>query len=186
MQERIAVVFDFDDTLGPDSTTGFLKHAGLKDIESFWQEVGTLMADDWDPVPAYLNHMVTASHDGRIKPITQQALVDWGTSLPLFDGVVDVFSHLRKVVKDANPRVTLEFYLISSGIGDVLRNMPIAGEFTDIWASEFHYDADGNAVTPRRIISFTDKTSDDGCAQPGRAHCCGSKQLSGVTGIGCG
>jgi len=158
VQERIAVVFDFDDTLGPDSTTGFLKHAGLKDIEGFWKEVGALIADDWDPVPAYLNHMVTASHDGRIKPITQQALADWGTSLPLFDGVVDVFSHLRTVVKDANPRVTLEFYLISSGIGDVLRNMPIADEFTDIWASEFHYDADSNAVTPRRIISFTDKT----------------------------
>ena len=158
MQERIAVVFDFDDTLGPDSTTGFLKHAGLKDIEGFWKEVGTMMADDWDPVPAYLNHMIEASHDGRIKPITQQALMDWGNSLPLFDGVVDVFAHLRKVVKDANPRVTLEFYLISSGIGDVLRNMPIADEFTDIWASEFHYDADGNAVTPRRIISFTDKT----------------------------
>jgi len=158
MQERIAVVFDFDDTLGPDSTTGFLKYAGLKDIDSFWQEVGTLMADDWDPVPAYLNHMVTASQDGRIKPITQQSLRRWGESLPFFDGVSDVFAHLRKVVKDANPRVTLEFYLISSGIGDVLRSMPISGEFTDIWASEFHYDNQGHAVTPRKIISFTDKT----------------------------
>ncbi len=57
MQERIAVVFDFDDTLGPDSTTGFLKHAGLKDIDGFWKEVGAMMADDWDPVPAYLNHI---------------------------------------------------------------------------------------------------------------------------------
>ena len=158
MQERIAVVFDFDDTLGPDSTTGFLKQAGLQDIDGFWKEVGAMMADDWDPVPAYLNHMITAAADGRIAPLTRTALEEWGSKLPLFDGVADLFALLRAVVKEANPRVTLEFYLISSGIGDVLRNMPIAGEFTDIWASEFHYDGDGRATTPRKIISFTDKT----------------------------
>jgi len=158
MQERIAVVFDFDDTLGPDSTTGFLKHAGVEDIDGFWKQVGTMMANDWDPVPAYLNHMVTASHNGEMSPVTRDALMAWGKVLPLFDGVEHVFAHLRKVVKDANPRVTLEFYLISSGIGDVLRNTCVADEFTDIWASEFHYDEQGHATTPRKIISFTDKT----------------------------
>jgi len=61
-------------------------------------------------------------------------------------------------VKDANPRVTLEFYLISSGIGDVLRNMPIADEFTDIWASEFHYGAVCRSVLPwRRAVIRGDK-----------------------------
>jgi len=158
MQERIAVVFDFDDTLGPDSTTGFLKHAGIKDIEGFWKEVGTMMDDGWDPVPAYLSHMIDASERGRMKPMTKDRLSAWGESVPLFDGVEQVFSHLRTVVREANPRVTLEFYLISSGIGDVLRSTSIADEFTDIWASEFHYDDDGNAVTAKKIISFTDKT----------------------------
>jgi len=157
MQERIAVIFDFDDTLGPDSTTGFLKHAGVEDIEGFWKEVGTMMEDDWDPVPAYLNHMVEASNDGRLPPITKDALMAWGKELPLFDGVEHVFAHLRSVARNANPRVTLEFYLISSGIGDVLRSTRIADEFTDIWASEFHYDENDHAITPRKIISFTDK-----------------------------
>jgi len=158
MQERIAVIFDFDDTLGPDSTTGFLKHAGIEDIDSFWKEVGTMMRDDWDPVPAYLNHMIKATNDGRMGPITSDALQAWGKTLPLFDGVEHVFSHLRRIAKEANPRVTLEFYLISSGIGDVLRNTRIADEFTDIWASEFYYDERGQAVAPKKIVSFTDKT----------------------------
>ncbi|WP_167631794.1 haloacid dehalogenase-like hydrolase [Mariprofundus ferrooxydans] len=158
MQERIAVVFDFDDTLGPDSTSGFLAHAGITDIEGFWKEVGGMMAEGWDPVPAYLHHMIHASRSGRIKPMTCDALMAWGKTLPLFEGVEQVFSQLRDVVADANPRVSLEFYLISSGIGDVLRQMSIADEFTDIWASEFHYDEQGHAVTPKRIISFTDKT----------------------------
>jgi len=158
VQERIAVVFDFDDTLGPDSTTGFLKHAGLKDLDGFWKQVGHMMAEDWDPVPAYLTHMIAAAQQGDISPLTQQTLASWGEKLPLFDGVEDVFPHLRQVVKEANPRVTLEFYLISSGIGDVLRHMRVAHEFTDIWASELHYNENGDAVTPRKIISFTDKT----------------------------
>ena len=158
MQERIAVVFDFDDTLGPDSTTGFLRHAGLEDVDAFWREVGLMMDEDWDPVPAYLNHMIEASLDGRIGVIGRDTLAAWGRVLPLFDGVTEVFAHLRKVVQEANPRVSLEFYLISSGIGDVLRSTPIAAEFTDIWASEFHFDAEGRADTARKIISFTDKT----------------------------
>ncbi len=158
MQERVAVVFDFDDTLGPDSTTGYLKQAGLKEIEAFWKEVGAMMDDGWDPVPAYLNHMIEVSAAGRIAPITRESLTDWGSMLPLFDGVGELFAHLRTVAHDANPRVSIEFYLISSGIGDVLRRTAVACEFADIWASEFHYDEQGRALTPKRIISFTDKT----------------------------
>jgi len=158
MQERIAVVFDFDDTLGPDSTTGFLKHAGLQDIETFWQEVGDMMTDDWDPVPAYLHHMMTAKHDGRLKHLSKKTLQLWGSEVPLFEGVSQVFTLLRNIAKDANPRVSLEFYLISSGIGDVLRHTSIAHEFTDIWASEFEYNDKGEAISAKKIISFTDKT----------------------------
>jgi len=37
MQERIAVVFDFEDTLGSDSTIRFLKQTCPKDIDGFWK-----------------------------------------------------------------------------------------------------------------------------------------------------
>lgn len=158
MQERIAVIFDFDDTLGPDSTTGYLKDAGIKNITDFWSEVGEMMKKDWDPVPAYLHHMIQTSVQGQMQPLTQQALMAWGAQLPLFHGVEDIFKHIRQVVKEANPHISLEFYLISSGIGDVLRHTSIAHEFHDIWASEFHYADDGLAVAPKKVVSFTDKT----------------------------
>jgi len=157
MQERIAVIFDFDDTLGPDSTSGFLKEAGIENISEFWQEVGQMMQDDWDPVPAYLHHMIQAGQAGKMQPLTQQALMGWGAKLSLFEGVESIFKHIRQVAKEANPRISLEFYLISSGIGDVLRHTSIAHEFVDIWASEFHYEH-GIAVTPKKVVSFTDKT----------------------------
>lgn len=158
MQENIAVVFDFDDTLAPDSTSGLLAECGI-DVPRFWQEeVQPLLEDNWDPVPAYLYKMIEKSQSGEIAPITRKRLVEWGSRLPLYEGAKDIFNHLRETVNRANPRVTLEFYLISSGIGDVLRNTEIAHEFSAIWASDFVYDDEERIKFPRKVVSFTDKT----------------------------
>ncbi len=160
MHETIAAVFDFDDTLAPDTTTGFLRDSGISDIARFWkEEVAPLTTrEDWDPVPAYLYKMIEAARNARIPPITHERLADWGRRAPLHPGVETLFGRLRKAAREANPRAQLEFYVISSGIGDLLRHTRIAGEFTEIWASEFHYDADGSAIFPKRVVSFTDKT----------------------------
>lgn len=159
MHETIAVVFDFDDTLAPDSTSGYLREAGITDIATFWKkDVAALTEDDWDPVPAYLFKMIEASKSGRIPIVTQDSLMDWGSRLPLHEGVSDIFTRLRKIAKEANPRASLEFYLISSGIGDILRQTRISSEFADIWASEFTYGTDGGIEFPKKIVSFTDKT----------------------------
>jgi len=159
MHETIAVLFDFDDTLAPDSTSGYLNNVGFKDIASFWKkEVASLTDADWDPVPAYLYKIIEASKTGRIPKVTQDSLMEYGRQLPLHDGVQGMFPRLRQVAKEANPKALIEFYLISSGIGDILRHTPIAPEFTDIWASEFSYSSDGGIDFPKKIVSFTDKT----------------------------
>ncbi|HEY9572782.1 MAG TPA: HAD family hydrolase [Pusillimonas sp.] len=159
MSDVIALIFDFDDTLAPDSTTGFLAEMGV-DVEHFWNEqVGPLLfQQDWDPVPAYLYQMIELSKSGAHGAITRERLQEWGGRLPLHDGVDTLFSRLRAMVKEQHPQVQLEFYLISSGIGDVVRHTPIAQEFTDIWASEFIYDQAGAIQFPKRVVSFTDKT----------------------------
>ena len=83
MHDIIAVVFDFDDTLAPDSTSGWLRRAGL-DTGPFWkQEVGDLLAQDWDPVPAYLYKMIEQSRRGAMPPLTREDLRAWGRELPL-------------------------------------------------------------------------------------------------------
>lgn len=55
MSDVIALIFDFDDTLASDSTSGFLDSIGV-DTASFWKDqVDPLLSNqDWDPVPAYL------------------------------------------------------------------------------------------------------------------------------------
>jgi phosphoserine phosphatase len=158
MRDTIAIIFDFDDTLAPDSTSGFLQRSGV-DVPWFWQErVAPLLQDDWDPIPAYLYRMIELSNSGDIEPITRSSLARWGRELALYPGVDTVFQRLHGQVRGINPRVRLETYLISSGIGEVLRHTAISHRFADIWASEFAYDDSGRILFPKKVVSFTDKT----------------------------
>jgi len=72
MQDSIAVIFDFDDTLARDSTSSFLHSLGV-DVKWFWgDEVHALIDAGWDPVPAYLYMMLKLSEGGGdATPITQ-------------------------------------------------------------------------------------------------------------------
>ena len=129
---------------------------GKKEIKALTETKSA--AEEWDPVPAYLYKMIEKSSAGEIEPITRDSLARWGRELPLYPGVETIFDRLRDVAAAVNSRVTLEFYVVSSGIGEVLRNTPIACEFREIWASDFAYDDEGRIKFPRKIISFTDKT----------------------------
>jgi hypothetical protein len=52
LQDTIAVVFDFDDTLAPDTTSSFLESLGV-DVKEFWsRRVQGRIEAGWDPVPA--------------------------------------------------------------------------------------------------------------------------------------
>jgi hypothetical protein len=58
MQDTIAIVFDFDDTLAPDTTTSFLESLGV-DVKEFWTKTVQKRIDaGWDPVPAYFYEMI--------------------------------------------------------------------------------------------------------------------------------
>lgn len=156
MSDTIAVVFDFDDTLAPDSTSSFLESQGI-DVPSFWKkEVQPLVDMGWDPIPAYLYKMIElakGNHD-----ISQEALATWGKKIKPFPGATRIFERVRKHAIATHDKAIVEFYLISSGIGDILRNTKLAQYFEDIWSCDFHYGGNGRISFPRNVVSFTDKT----------------------------
>ena len=157
-EDVIAIAFDFDDTLGPDSTSGLLNAIGV-DVHKFWNDLEIMSSEHWDPVPAYLYKIIKLNQAlPQDKALTKQSLVEWGKKAPLYPGVDTIFSYLRSLAKELNPHITLEFYIISSGIEEVIRASPIASNFTDIWACDFCYDESGRLAFPKRIVSFTDKT----------------------------
>jgi phosphoserine phosphatase len=156
--QKIALIFDFDDTLTPDSTTAFLENLGV-DAQKFWKDtVQPLDLDDWDPIPAYLYSLIQLSNASPSTTITRDKLIQFAKQLKFHRGVTRIFDLLREHLAKTHPEIGIEFYLISSGIGEIVRNTKIAKQFTDIWASEFIYNDDGTIKFPKKVVSFTDKT----------------------------
>lgn len=152
---KIALIFDFDETLVEESTSAYLKAFGI-DVDHFWQQtVGALIQQDWDPVPAYMFKMIEASMQ---HPMTLNSLIEFSKMLSYKKGVLDFFPTIQKQVSMNHPYWEIEFYMISSGIGDIIRNTEIAKYFKDIWASDFEYDSEGRLAFPKKVLSFTDKT----------------------------
>jgi hypothetical protein len=157
MQNIVAVIFDFDDTLAPDSTSSFLERQGFN-VKAFWKSVDPLLADGWDTVPAYMFRMLQESQKRTTKPFTKKNFETHGRSLKPFAGVTTIFNRIRKNVASICPAAEVEFYVISSGILTTLRASKLAKHFTEMWASDFHYGPNGEIVFPKSIVSFTDKT----------------------------
>ena len=57
---------------------------------------------------------------------------------------------------DAN--VTVEWFIVSSGIEAVLQATPLAAAASEIFGCAFHYDETGRAVAVKRAVTFTEKT----------------------------
>lgn len=159
VHRRIAVVFDFDDTLAPDSTSGFLEWCGV-DSDRFWEErVHPLVEDGWDPIPAQCQALMQVSRSGESDgTVTEERLEQYGRELKVFEGVRELFSRLRWTAQETNPDVEVEFYLVSCGIGEIIRHTGLLEEFRAAWANEFHFTEAGEIAGLKRIISHTEKT----------------------------
>ncbi|MFC1564681.1 HAD family hydrolase [candidate division KSB1 bacterium] len=164
MPEKIALIFDFDDTLAPDSTTGFLEYMG-QDPHYFWTKtVDTLLDEGWDPATAYLYRLIEFSKSlPRENKFTRNNLMEWGKKIKFYKGVPALFRNLTEEAQDISGRrnvhIILEYYIISSGIGEILRAMSISRYFRQIWSSDLIYDnGEEEIIFPKNVISFTDKT----------------------------
>jgi hypothetical protein len=157
--KTLALIFDFDDTLAHDSSTDFLVSLGV-DTEAFWgEENKKLINAGWDPVPAYLYQMVRWSQSQPpAKRITRQKVEAFAPKVRFFEGVPTLFSRLNSFMEKNGEDIALEYYIISSGLGDLIRKSKIAHNFTEIFASDFSYLESGEIEFPKRVVSFTDKT----------------------------
>lgn len=69
-----------------------------------------------------------------------------------------MFERLRQSAYAINPKVEVEFYLISCGMVEIARNNCIAPKFKAIWGCEFHYGKEGEIEFLKKIVTHTEKT----------------------------
>ena len=153
----IAFLYDFDKTLCTTDMQdyAFIPSLGLKPSE-FWPIANGFGREHrMDGILAYMYTMIREAEQ-RGLPVTRRDLVEKGRGIVLFPGVADWFSRINAFGESLG--VQVEHYVISSGLREIIEGCSIAGEFKEIYASEFYYDSEGRPVWPKLAVNFTNKT----------------------------
>lgn len=153
----IAIMYDFDKTLCTKDMQEytFIPNLGM-DVNSFWNEANKLRKDDkMDAVLTYMYLMVKKTIDNGMT-LRREYLNKMGKDIELFPGVEEWFKRINEYGKKNG--LIIEHYIISSGVKEIIEGSTIGKYFKCIYASEFYYDSNKNAVWPRLAINYTNKT----------------------------
>lgn len=161
--KTIALIFDFDDTLLPDSTTALLDSYGI-DTKNFWgHSVKELIRSGYEPALAYLNRIL--ENVGPTKPLgllRNEDLRQFGQSLgtKFYPGLNGMLKELKEAVKSVSNQIDIEFYILSGGLQDLIEgNSFVAKNFNAVYACQFGEDPESGSIRQiKRCVTFTEKT----------------------------
>ena len=138
-------MYDFDKTLCTKDMQNyrFIPSLGMQ-VSDFWDYTNEVQQNEhMDSVLAYMYAAIKLSREKNI-PLKRTRLEDNGKGIEFFPGVVEWFARINKFGEENG--VTIEHYVISSGMKEIIDGTVISGEFKNIFACEYLYDGDGNAV----------------------------------------
>lgn len=125
------------------------------EVADFWKESNELAKNnDMDQNLAYMYMMSTRSR-GKVL-FTRDTLHEQGGKVKLFPGVDTWFDRINEYGR--NKGVSVEHYIISSGLKEMIEGTEVAEKFTKIYASSFYFDDTGVAVWPAQVVNYTNKT----------------------------
>ncbi len=153
----IALMYDFDKTLCTKDMQNyrFIPSLGLE-VSEFWDYTNDIQArEKMDSILAYMYAAIKLSRERNI-PLMREGLEENGKGIEFFPGVEDWFKRINEFGRGLG--VEIEHYVISSGMKEIIDGTVISGEFKNIFASEYLYDENGNAVWPKTSVNYTNKT----------------------------
>ena len=161
-QDVIAIICDCDGTLCPDTSDRLVRELGI-DSELFWKgRVNPLVEDGWDPPLAYLQRLLVEAGESDNGPLTLEKLNSVGAGVEFYPGALDFVPRLRSLLaanaEYAEANVTIEWFIVSSGIEAVLMATPLATAANEVFGCAYDYDDEGRAVAVKRAVTFTEKT----------------------------
>ncbi len=143
----LTCIWDFDKTLCPGYMQTPLFRAFGVDEDQFWRETNLLPAlylqkgirTSKDSV--YLNHLLSYVKSGPLKGLTNSRLRELGAEIELCNGLPEFFPALKELVielgKKHNLEVTLEHYIVSTGLAEMIRGTKLAQHCDGIYGCEF-------------------------------------------------
>jgi len=154
---NVAFLYDFDKTLTPRDMQeyGFIEALGITEANEFWTLVTKTAEDEsMDRILSYLYVMVKQAKEKGLK-LTREMLASFGPQVTFYPGVTEWFSVVNELGRSMG--IEVQHYIVSSGLKEIIDATSIANEFKRIYACEFLYDENGEAVWPKLTINYTNK-----------------------------
>lgn len=143
----IAIIWDFDQTLIPGYQQDPLFTEYKIDANEFWGEVGALdehykhqeLVVSQDTL--YLNHILTYVKDGHMPGLSNTKLKELGAKLTFYPGIPEFLdlarSHIQGASRFAAHGITVEHYIVSTGLRQMILGSAVSPHVNGVWASEF-------------------------------------------------
>ena len=153
--KNIAIICDCDNTLMPDLPSLLLKDNGMEP-QAFWDNIDVLVKDGWDPPIAWMTELIKLIHDGKIKQDTNEKLAEFSASVETYPGAATFINEINSKLGTGSD-VSVEGYVVSSGIESMMKGSKIGNSFADIFGGRL-YEKDGIITGIKSSITFTEKT----------------------------
>ena len=159
-QNVIAVVYDYDRTLSPQSMHQDVIFPRLEiDADAFWEEADGLRDERaYEDELAWIRLLL---ENPVFQRLSNADLREFGQHLKFFPGVPQVFTQLGGFLKDeryVRHGVTVEHYIVTSGLKEILAGSVLSERVEAIFGCELDEDAEGKVFWPKRVVSHTSKT----------------------------
>lgn len=153
----IALMYDFDKTLCDQDMQNysFIPNLNMTSDE-FWNETENFSKKNYmEGILAYMYYMMYKCKEKGV-PFTKEYLHSVGKNVNFYKGVQNWFQRINAYAESLG--VKIEHYIISSGIKEIIEGSEIKEEFKKIFACQYYFDEEGNAVWPKIAINYTQKT----------------------------
>ena len=159
-QNTIAIVYDYDQTLSPSYMQDEVVFPAFGiNGESFWKRCTDLVRENgYDNELAYMKVLLDTL--GMDRP-TNAELKELGKKLNFYKGLPEMFEEFRNGLLNSEQvahGISVEHYIISSGMKILLEGSRLAPFVRSIFGCEFAEDHEGRITFPKRVISHTQKT----------------------------
>jgi hypothetical protein len=159
-QNTIAIVYDYDQTLSPSYMQDEVVFPAFGiDGAKFWRRCTELVRENgYDNELAYMK--VLLDQLGMDRP-TNEELKEMGRKLNFYKGLPEMFDEFANgllTTEQVASGITVEHYIISSGIKVLIDGSRLRPYVRAVFGCEFDEDEQGRITFPKRVISHTQKT----------------------------